>query len=330
MSDERGERIVAALKAEARSASLTLTEADVLERIARPTEPRWGRLFGVGLAALAFVALVTVAVVPQVRLGDQRVEPIQPEPIQLEPSVALPPPYDWTGVRDALAPRGLSIDIPTPAQRADAVLDVDRTLGVVRAEYQSEPGISIISLHLATVTSADERLPLSGELMYIAESTGHQTGNCFTLIGVADSEPVIGACFYAERSQPYAALPIGNYQADMPVGKTCLALTFARREDWLLTPRAADVSARWWDVGASGDCTTTTSSVVVSSVEIVSATSLEIGIPLMSGEQQQIVVEIVTQHDGGFTALAITGDERVELRFNFVEEIDPAFVPIGG
>lgn len=34
--------------------------------------PRWRHLFAAGLAALAFVALVTVAVVPQIRLGDQR------------------------------------------------------------------------------------------------------------------------------------------------------------------------------------------------------------------------------------------------------------------
>lgn len=325
MLDDQDERVLAALRAEAQSVPLTLTQASVHERLSRPVGRPWARLVGVGLASATLLVVVAVIAAPQVKFGAA-----EAEPIQLEPSVALPPPYDWIGVRDALTPRGLVIEIPTGAEAVGAVLSADQAIDIVRAQYEDQPGVSIVSLHLARVTGNNERLSLSAELMYVAESTGHDTGNCITLVGADDGEPVVGACFYPQRFQPYPSLPVGIYQGDVQVGQMCLALTFARGEDVLLLPRAGDIRAHWWDVGASGDCTTTSSSVVPASVELVSATSLGIEIPLMSGGELRIFVEVVVPHDGGFTAIASNGDERVEVHFNFVEQIDPIPAPIGG
>jgi len=325
MPDDRDERILSALRAEAASASLTLTDATVLERLARPPESPWARLVGLGLAGAALLVLLAVILVPQARFGADATEPVQ-----LEPSVALPAPYDWGGIRSALGPRGLVIEIPTDAEAAGAGLSPNQAVDIVRAQYEEEPGVTLISLHLATVTNEDERLPLSGVLMYVAESTGHDTGNCFTLVGADMGEPVIGACFYAERSQPYPSMPVGTYQANKPIGKTCLALILKRDADGLLLPRARDLRGQWWDVGAGGDCSTTSSSVISTSVQLTSAAELAIELPLMSGDAQRILIEFVDRFDGGFNAVVTSGDERVEITFNTVTEIDPIPAPIGG
>jgi len=325
MLDGRNERILAALRAEAESVSLTLTQASVHERLSRPVAMRWARPLGVGLAGVILLVLVVVVAAPQIKFGAD-----DAEPIQLEPSVTLPAPYDWAGVRDALAPRGVIIEIPTAAEAAGAQLTPNQAIDIVRAQYNEEPGVSLISLYLAKVTNDNERFRLDGELMYVAESTGHETGNCITLVGADNGEPVIGACFYPERSQPYPSLPAGIYRADNPIGTTCLALTMKRDEDGLLLPRAGDLRGQWWDVGASGDCTTTTSSVVSASVELASASTLAIEVPLMSGDGWRILVELVDRFDGGFMAVATSGDERTELTFNAVREVDPIPAPIGG
>lgn len=315
---DRDDRVVAALRAEAESVPPTLTEAAVHERLARPPATPWARLLGLAVAGAAATVVLAIVMAPQPRSGAD-----QAEPIQLEPGVALPTPYDWDGVRDALAPRGLQLEIPSPEARAEERLTARQALEIVREEYAAEVGVTIVSLHLATVTSANERLPLSGELMYVAESTGHATGNCFTLVGAADGEPVIGACFYPERTLPYAGLPSGGiYQANRPIGTTCLRLTLPRDEDGLLLPRAADLRAEWWDVGGGSDCATTSSSVVSTSVELVAATTLAVALPLMDGGERRIVVEIVQPYDGGFGAVVTSGDERAELAFSVVELID--------
>jgi hypothetical protein len=320
---DRDERVVAALQAEAESVPLTLTEAAVHERLARPPATPWARHPGLAVAGAA-VATVVLAIVmaPQPRSGAD-----QAEPIQLEPGIALPSPYDWDGVRDALAPRGLQLEIPSAAERAEKRLTARQALEIVREEYAAEVGVTIVSLHLAEVTNANERLPLRNELMYVAESTGHETGNCFTLVGAADGEPVIGACFYPERKQPYASLPVGIYLADRPIGTTCLGLTLPPAEDGLLLSHAVDLRAQWWNVGAAGDCATTSSSVVSTSVELVAATTLAVAIPTMDGGERRIVVEIVQPHDGGFGAVVTSGDQRAEVAFSVVELIDPHASP---
>ena len=320
---DRDERVVAGLRAEAESVPVTLTQAGVHERLARPPATPWARLLGVAVAGTAVAAVVlAIVMAPQPRPGAD-----QDEPIQLEPGVALPSPYDWDGVRDALAPRGLQLGIPSAAARAEDRLTAGQALEIVTEEYAAEVGVTIVSLHLATVTNTNERLPLGNELMYVAESTGHATGNCFTLVGAADGEPVIGACFYPERTQPFASLPIGIYLADRPVGTICLGLTLPREEDGLLLPHAEDLRAQWWNVGGGGDCTTTSSSVVSTSVELLAASTLAVAIPLMDGGERRIVVEIVQPHDGGFGAVVTNGDERAEVAFSVVELIDPHASP---
>lgn len=320
---DRDERIVAALRAEAESVPLTLTEAAVHERLDRSPATPWARLLRLAVAAAA-VATVVLAVVtaPQPRSGAD-----EAEPMQLEPGIALPSPYDWDGVRDALAPRGLQLEIPSAAERAQAGITAPQALGLVRAEYANEVGVRIVSLHLARVTSQDERQPLRGELMYLAESYGHETGNCFTLVGAADGHPVIGACSYPQRGLPYAGLPRGVYVAARPIGTTCLELTLPPAEDGLFLPDAENLRAQWWDVGGGGDCTTTSSSVVSTSVELLAANTLAVAIPLMDGGEQRFVVEIVQPHDGGFGAVVTSGDERAEVAFSVVELIDPHASP---
>lgn len=320
---DRDQRVVAALRAEAESVPLTLTEAAVHEQRAHPPATPWTRLLGLGVVGAAVAAVVlAIVMAPQPRSGAD-----QTEPIQLEPGVALPSPYDWDGVRDALAPRGLRLEIPGAAARAEERLTARQALEIVTEEYAAEVGVTIVSLHLATVTSENERLPLRGELMYVAESTGHDTGNCFTLVGAVDGEPVIGACFYPERTQPYASLPVGIYLADRPIGTTCLGLTLPRDEDGLLLPRAVDLRAQWWSVGAGADCTTTSSSVVSTSVELLATNTLAVTIPLMDGGERRIVVEIVQPLDGGFGAVVTSGEERAEVAFSVVERIDPEASP---
>lgn len=325
MRDDQDERILSALRAEAEAASLTLTQAAVHERLSRPVTPPWARLFGLGIAGAVLLLVVVVIAAPQLKLGTE-----EAESIQLEPSVALPFPYNWDGVRDALAPRGAAIEIPSQEEAGGAKLSPSQAIDIVRTQYEGESGVALISLHLANVTNDDERLPLSGELMYVAESTGHETGNCFTLVGADDGEPVIGACFYPQRSAPHPPMPAGTFQADMPVGRTCLALTVTQREDGFVPLGPGSIRGHWWDVGASGDCTTTTSSVVPTSVELVSGTELSIEIPLMSGDARRVVIGVGDVLDGGFLAVVSSDDERFEITFNAVEEVDPIPAPIDG
>ena len=130
--------------------------------------------------------------------------------------------------------------------------------------------------------------------------------------------------------QPFPGLPVGIYLAHRPIGTTCLALTLPRDEDGLLLPHPEDLRAQWWDVGASGDCTTATSSVVSTSVELLEPDALAIAIPLIPDGERRVVVRIIRRMDGGFTAIATTADERAEITFNFVERVDPVLAPVGG
>lgn len=129
--------------------------------------------------------------------------------VQLYPAEPLPRPYDWWGIRQALAGRGFGLESPTAGELARLDLDAQKVVADFAARGAVDPDQPrLVSVHLAAVTFAMERLQFARtrELMYVAERTGHLTGNCFELVPVMPSEvPIIGACFFSNRADPAGA-----------------------------------------------------------------------------------------------------------------------------
>jgi hypothetical protein len=122
------------------------------------------------------------------------------------PLVDLAPPYDFVGVRDALHGRGITLIAPTREDvvRAGVSPDAFRA-GLPATVSQSYPGqrAQVVSVHLAI---ADINDPQFGQvvhrLFYIVETTGHATGNCFTLYDASAGQVNTEACFFTERGSP--------------------------------------------------------------------------------------------------------------------------------
>ena len=59
-----------------------------------------------------------------------------------------------------------------------------------------------MSVHVAVVAVTDPHIEVTHRLSYIVETTGHATGNCFTLYDASTGEQYLAACFYGGRSRP--------------------------------------------------------------------------------------------------------------------------------
>lgn len=456
MPDGVNDRILAALRAEAESVPVTLTEAAIHARMStRPMRSGWANAVLPMLGALVLLAVALAIAAPRMHM-----DTADRGPIQLEPSDPLPPPYDWAGVRDALAPRGLVIEIPTEAEAKGAELSAAEAMDVLTTHWAGEGGVAVVSLHLAKVTSESERMPITGELMYVAESTGHDTGNCITLISASNTDTGGDACFYPNRTKPVAGptsppltiedaedcpvteptrappeigdrlfgwgsahgnddlwvgglgyegitavgesfveddgsigmkygwwrnvrgqleitgrrldgdappleagapdgygetgfqasgvlfptegcwevtgtvgsssltfvtfvirapdLPVGIFQATQPFGATCLAITVA-------DPQDRNLPARWWNPGASGDCSTRTSDIVSSAADFIGFPVLRIEIPLMNGGTHEISLRL---SGVGADEIRFVRASETEVPFIRVEEVVPTFAPV--
>jgi len=120
----------------------------------------------------------------------------------------LAPPYNFTGVRDALGERGIILSVPTAVEVGHARVSRDAFLTrlptTVAQSYPSE-GAQAVSVHLAVVDVNNPRLSyleVKHRLSYVVETTGHATGNCFTLYDASTGEQYLAACFYRGRSRP--------------------------------------------------------------------------------------------------------------------------------
>lgn len=182
-------------------------EAVVADVLARPAPPR--RAFAVLVAVLVLAVsgglAISQVVLREGWLPGGALPTATPAVLpQVWPESQLPAPYDWSGVQAALAPRGFELNEPAEEERRALTVHVDEAITTVLESFQAERA-SLVGVHLAAVSFHSERMEgdLVRELMYVIETTGHDTGNCFTLLPATQLDaPTIGACFYPNRSAP--------------------------------------------------------------------------------------------------------------------------------
>lgn len=109
-----------------------------------------------------------------------------------------PPTYDFAGMERALEERGFEVRALTSQETGE----VTATEEEVRQRSAAEPGGEIVAIHLAAFTSDAETakaLDLDERPVYVVETTGHETGNCFYLYDTKTAERLLGICFFADR-----------------------------------------------------------------------------------------------------------------------------------
>ena len=157
------------------------------------------RLF-LGLCVVALIIGGTVALVESIPArGDAALTLIAPPG-------GLPPPYDFAGVRSALRGRGTTLSAPTTAEIEDAKMSPNAFLArlpaIVAGSYPGDAA-QVVSVHLAIVDTIDPRFTVTRRLSYVVETTGHATGNCFTLYDASTAGQFLAACFFSDRSRPH-------------------------------------------------------------------------------------------------------------------------------
>lgn len=119
--------------------------------------------------------------------------------IEVEPPEGYQAPtYDFAGMEQALEGRGFEVRALTPQETGE----VSATEEEVRQSSAEEPGGEIVAIHLAAFTSdaeSLESLKLDERPVYVVETTGHETGNCFYLYDTKTAERLLGICFFADR-----------------------------------------------------------------------------------------------------------------------------------
>lgn len=206
MQDELDARIVRALRAEAEAFPLTVLPEQIEGRLSRSVGLTWLTPAAVALGLVALVLAVSFGVASPkfAGVGDA---PLENQHLQLWPDRPLPAPYDWAGIREALRPRGLLLEYPSEAESARVSVEIDDLLTAVEQHLADEPRATVVSVHMAVVT----REPLErGQLMkrepvFVVETTGYATGNCFDLWSATGEGSILGACFYSNRSMPRPA-----------------------------------------------------------------------------------------------------------------------------
>jgi hypothetical protein len=156
------------------------------------------------LLILRIAAVALLVIGGYVALGSLRGRNDQAETL-VAPRVDLAPPYDFAGVRDALGERATILSVPTPEEVGHAHVSPDAFLvRLPTTVTQSYPGerVQVVSVHLAVVDATDPHIEVTHRLSYVVETTGHATGNCFTLYDASTGEQYLAACFYSGRSRP--------------------------------------------------------------------------------------------------------------------------------
>ena len=304
MPDDLDDRIRAAIRSEADSSPLTLTEAMVTERLPTSSLRR-------PAAIAAVVALI--AVVSLVALGPLRVGTVnQPTASPNTDGVGCP-----VSMRGAMEPEFLaSLDD-----------DVVVAAGLVQ-RYVDSPDVVARGYDLAIQTRIRGDVPQIAFMTVDAPIDNLDPGDRVLIVGrqLTPRERLNPADCVPLQRIGHVELPAGTFVADRPLGHTCVAITVAQAGD-------SNLNARWWDVGASADCSTATSSIVNTSARLVDEQTIEIKIPLMSGDERPIHFDIVGLTPQELTALGDDGSETREIRFLVGERepvSDPASAPNPG
>ncbi len=294
MHDEIDQRVKAALRAEADSAPMTLTEAMVTERLSSSSTP-WA-----GVLAAMVVALVVV--VGLAVLGPSMVGTLDVPATSQAPPLGCP-----VSLRAAMMPRFL------------ATLEDDEIVaaGLV-ARFVDSPNAQARGYDLTIQTRVRGDVPQVAFMTIDAPIEGVGPGDRVLVIGrqLTPRERLVPSDCAPLRRIGDVELPAGTFVADGPIGRTCVSITVAHLGD-------TDLAARWWDVGASGDCTTTTSSLVDTTARLVDAQTIELRIPLMGGGERRISFDVIDQMAQEITALADDGTNTREIVFSAGATTDP-------
>lgn len=117
----------------------------------------------------------------------------------------LPPPYDIAGVLDALNRRMPIASVPTAEEATGARISrevfIHRVPALVEISYPGE-GAEAVSAHLVMVDVDDPHIDVDHRLAYVVETTGHATGNCFTMFDASTTVQFLASCFHSERTRP--------------------------------------------------------------------------------------------------------------------------------
>ena len=117
----------------------------------------------------------------------------------------LPPPYDMAGVLAALNRRMPIASVPTAEEGTSAAISrkafLDGLSALVEASYPGE-GAEAVSAYLVMVDVDDPRIAIDHRLAYVVKTTGHATGNCFTLFDASTAVQFLASCFHSERTRP--------------------------------------------------------------------------------------------------------------------------------
>lgn len=326
MRDELDVRVVRALRAEADSPSVTVTPEQIEERLSRSAGPTWLAPAAAALGLVALVLAVSFGLASPKFAGVGN-EPLANHQLQLWPDQPLPAPYDWDGVREALRPRGLLLERPTEADAARVSVDVNDMLTAVEQQLADEPRATMVSVHIGVVTrEPDGRGPqMTRELVYVVETTGHPTGNCFDLRSPTGEGSILGACFYSNRSMPRPSvteLPTGTWVSNSAFrsGSICLALEVA-------DPMAESHSAWWWNPGGSGDCSSRSSSVTRAAAATDEVPLVRVELPVIPEQGNDVQFETLSLRFTGYTE---DGFELHGVPFRQVDDVDPLDWPTDG
>lgn len=156
------------------------------------------------LLILRIAAVALIVIGGYVALGSLLGRIDQAETL-VAPRGDLAPPYNFAGMRDALGERATILSVPTPEEVGHARVSPDafraRLPTIVAQSYPGE-GAQVVSVHLAVVDVNNPRIEVKHRLSFVVETTGHATGNCFTLYDASTGEQYLAACFYSGRSRP--------------------------------------------------------------------------------------------------------------------------------
>lgn len=330
MPDDFEQRLASALRAEVADLSFALTEQMVEERMRRATAVPWGPVLASSAGALLLVAGIGLGLTRGLFGFGHMASPSTPgSPITCpvtQPNGVEPPPGEM--------PSGLYYG------NAQLITGLDPA-GVINAKPMDMQGDGSAGIKWgwwrgtgvkAAITADGHRLDQTGPPLRIDIPAGYGlsgfqvAGLYFPTPGCWEVTARAGAAkltFVTLVNFPVVTvnLPAGTFQADVPVNQ-CIALVVSDSAN-------TTVLARWWDPGASGDCTTTTSSIVSGTARLVGGNVMAIDIPLIPSGVQTLhfaiarvaPTEIITEATGFGTA-------RVAVRFRRVDTIAPSFAPV--
>lgn len=320
MHDEVDRRVVRGLHAEADAFTATVTADQIEERIAHSTGSPWLLPAVAILGSAALIIALGIGTGRDLLIGDSSQAPsTAAEDPQLWPEWALPSPYDWGGVAEALRPRGLILERPGASQVRQERRTIGDLLAGMEEHLADQPAAEIVGIHLALVTTSEDAQTrgqvLERVLAYVVETTGYNTGNCFDLRSAMTGDDLVGACFYANRSRPLppaTELPVGTWISRSPFrdGTICVGIEVEQS-------LAERHRAWWWHPGGSGDCRSRSSSLIEAVATTDEVPLVRIEIPTIPRGSETLSLRFTGYTDDGFTLdsvpfLAVDGVDPVE------------------